>query len=52
MEPDELDGPPVEGDAFGQGLIQLFEAGSATVVVERDDGLIEVDGFDYFSPPA
>lgn len=50
MELGELDGP-VEGDAFGQGLIQRIETGSATIVIERDDGMVEVDPFDYFSPP-
>jgi len=50
MESDELIGPAL-GDAFGEGLTRRFETGSATIVIERDDGMVEVDPFDYFSPP-
>ena len=42
---------PVEGDAFGQALLARQEGRVGDVVSERDDGLVELDRFDYFSPP-
>lgn len=42
---------PVQGDAFGEGLLNLLERGVADIVLERDDGFVNVDRFDYFSPP-
>lgn len=41
----------IEGDAFGQALLARQEGRSGDVVSERDDGLVELDSFDYFSPP-
>lgn len=42
---------PVEGDAFGQALLTRLDGDRATIVIERDDGLVDVDGSDYFSAP-
>ena len=42
---------PVEGDAFGQALLARQEGKVGDIVSERDDGLVELDPFDYFSPP-
>ncbi|MGH7862912.1 MAG: methyltransferase domain-containing protein [Candidatus Dormibacteraceae bacterium] len=42
---------PEEGDAFGEALLAVLEERTAERVVERDDGLVEFDTFDYFSPP-
>ena len=42
---------PVEGDAFGQALLAHHRGGRPEIVVERDDGLVSLDSFDYFSPP-
>lgn len=42
---------PIEGDAFGQALLARQEGRSGDIVSERDDGLVELDSFDYFSPP-
>lgn len=41
----------IEGDAFGQALLARQEGRSGDVVSERGDGLVELDSFDYFSPP-
>lgn len=38
---------PVEGDAFGEALLDRLNGASAPIIVERDDGLLEVDGHDY-----
>jgi SAM-dependent methyltransferase len=42
---------PIEGDAFGHALLARQEGRVGDIVSERDDGLVEVDSFDYFSPP-
>lgn len=42
---------PVDGDAFGQALLARQEGRYGDIVSERDDGLVELDTFDYFSPP-
>jgi len=42
---------PVEGDAFGQALLAQLDGEQATIVIERDDGLVDIDGSDYFSAP-
>jgi 2-polyprenyl-3-methyl-5-hydroxy-6-metoxy-1,4-benzoquinol methylase len=42
---------PVEGDAFGQALLARQEGRGGDIVAERDDGLVELDTFDYFAPP-
>jgi SAM-dependent methyltransferase len=42
---------PLEGDAFGQAFLALQEDRASAIVIERDDGLVELDPSDYFSPP-
>jgi SAM-dependent methyltransferase len=42
---------PVEGDAFGQALLARQEGRVGDMFSERDDGLVELDAFDYFAPP-
>ena len=37
--------------AFGQALLARQEGKVGDIVSERDDGLVELDPFDYFSPP-
>jgi SAM-dependent methyltransferase len=41
---------PDEGDAFGQALLDRLSGDSAKpVMVERDDGMVDVDTFDYLA---
>ncbi|MBO0731003.1 MAG: methyltransferase domain-containing protein [Acidimicrobiaceae bacterium] len=47
----DLGSGPIEGDAFGQALLARQEGRVVDIVSERDDGLVELDSFDYFSPP-
>jgi SAM-dependent methyltransferase len=42
---------PVEGDAFGEALLARQEGRVGDIIAERDDGLVELDAFDYFAPP-
>lgn len=42
---------PIEGDAFGQALLARQEGRAGDIVAERDDGMVELDAFDYFSLP-
>lgn len=45
---------PVEGDAWGQALLAAADGHETVVVLERDDGLIELDPFvvrNYFGEP-
>ena len=42
---------PFVGDAFGEALLRQLDTGSAELMIERDDGLINLDTLDYFSPP-
>ena len=42
---------PVEGDTFGHALLARQEGRVGDIVSERDDGLVELDSFDYFSAP-
>jgi 2-polyprenyl-3-methyl-5-hydroxy-6-metoxy-1,4-benzoquinol methylase len=42
---------PVEDDAFGQALLARQEGRVGDIISEHDDGLVELDAFDYFSPP-
>ncbi len=39
---------PEPGDAFGAMLLARLEGSGGALVIERDDGLVEVDGSDYF----
>lgn len=39
---------PVEGDALGTALLDALAGKPAPVVIERDDGFVDVDGTDYF----
>lgn len=39
---------PVEGDALGTALLDALAGKAAPVVIERDDGFVDVDGTDYF----
>jgi 2-polyprenyl-3-methyl-5-hydroxy-6-metoxy-1,4-benzoquinol methylase len=43
---------PVVGDAFGEALLQQLGGSRETVVIERDDGWVNVDNSDYFSEPS
>ena len=43
---DEVD-PNVAGDAFEKALLAMIGGGANAVVIERDDGWIDVDGFNY-----
>jgi SAM-dependent methyltransferase len=38
---------PVEGDAFGAALLARYDGGSPRIVVERDDGNVDVDVLSY-----
>ncbi len=40
-------GPPVAGDAFGMALVDMVGGAAKAVVIERDDGWIDVDAFNY-----
>jgi SAM-dependent methyltransferase len=43
---------PEQGDAFGRALLDQLEGKNATVVVERDDGLVDTEAMAwYFSGP-
>jgi SAM-dependent methyltransferase len=44
---------PVEGDAFGEVLLAALDGRTSVAVLERDDGLIELDPFvrNYFAEP-
>lgn len=44
--------PPRGTDAFGRYLEARFHERHATMIVERDDGHVDVDGLDYLGPPA
>ena len=39
---------PTIGDAFGTALLERLEGRDSAIVIERDDGLVDVDGSDYF----
>jgi SAM-dependent methyltransferase len=39
---------PVEGDALGSALLAALDGRAPSVVIERDDGFVDVDGTDYF----
>ncbi len=39
---------PVLGDAFGQALRDRLDDAGGSIVIERDDGCVEVDDSDYF----
>ena len=41
----------MEGDAFGQALRARQESRVGDLFSERDDGLVELDTFDYLAPP-
>lgn len=36
------------GDAFGSALFASLDGAEAAIVIERDDGFVDVDGSDYF----
>jgi len=40
---------PTAADAFGDALLTRHGGASATIVIERDDGFVDVDGSDYFA---
>jgi hypothetical protein len=40
---------PKLGDAFGYALSDMRAGRAGAILVERDDGLLEVDGSDYLS---
>jgi SAM-dependent methyltransferase len=43
---------PERGDAFGRALLDQFEGKNVTVIVERDDGLVDTEAMAwYFSGP-
>jgi hypothetical protein len=43
---------PERGDAFGRALLDQFEGKNVTVIVERDDGLVDTEAMAwYFSAP-
>jgi SAM-dependent methyltransferase len=39
---------PEQGDAFGRALLDQLEGGNATVVVERDDGLVDTESMAWY----
>ena len=42
---------PIEGDAFGQALLARQVGRGGDLFSERDDGLTELDNFEYFARP-
>lgn len=46
-----MEGPQL-GDAFGVALLDELDGARSTIVIERDDGFLDVDGSDYFTEVA
>ena len=44
--------PSPTDDAFGQALLDRLDGGGSAIVIERDDGFVDVDGSDYFADAA
>ena len=42
------DSQPTLGDAFGRALLDQLEGTASAIVIERDDGFVDVDASDYF----
>jgi SAM-dependent methyltransferase len=46
---DDNPGQPESGDAFGRALLDLVDGAADPVIIERDDGFVSLDTFDYLA---